>query len=575
MNQHSYKHGYLQTKSLFWTSNYYYLDHKHFFKFENDKSHSPIEVIILEQAKVEGPDKIDDLFYFTLIHQDYSTVYRAISLKDAEEWVAQLKLSINLLSNQPVLVSHHTLHTTIEDECNDEIELLQQNVDWKLHKIYDKLRLYYSDDSKFHYLKGNWVIDKPMKMIKKIFINENNLIYFQPSLKNHQSIKCNQFQQKYQICFSKKKKDQHQTNIHITYVRKQQIKSGYFIIQRDVQNSQILRINFQIFENHQNINQTQCEILIILKKSKDKLMHKFAKEYIINHQIINYEYDHIIEKIQEKSEVIIQTQNGIGQQNKKDGLEVYFLPNDHLGYQDVNPDRNHPALQNEERYLRFTQLNDNEKEILNQFRVRMKNLALNDNALIRHLQARQFDLNAAEKMLIDVLKWRKENNINSYDYKNEKYDYFRKQNILIMLGEGKLGHPIFYIRAENLLPDEYKEPNPTIEIFIEYFCSLMEHNISNMRGHIDCQILIIDCFNLSRKNVSLDLIKALMTYVFMKYPERQIRNIVINTDWLANQEIFTKKNYRENGLCWKRSQRNTSSFIKRYQYISNSEKIWR
>ncbi|CAD8083868.1 unnamed protein product [Paramecium primaurelia] len=24
-----------------------------------------------------------------------------------------------------------------------------------------------------------------------------------------------------------------------------------------------------------------------------------------------------------------------------------------------------------------------------------------------------------------------------------------------------------------------------------------------------------------------------MTYVFMKYPERQIRNIVINTDWLA------------------------------------------
>lgn len=41
-----------------------------------------------------------------------------------------------------------------------------------------------------------------------------------------------------------------------------------------------------------------------------------------------------------------------------------------------------------------------------------------------------------------------------------------------------MGYPIFYIRAENLLPDEYKEPNPTIEIFIEYFCCLMEHNIS-------------------------------------------------------------------------------------------------
>ncbi|CAD8187222.1 unnamed protein product [Paramecium pentaurelia] len=481
MNQYSYKHGYLQTKSLFWISNYYYLDHKHFFKFENDQSHSPIEVINLEQAKVEGPEKVDDLFYFTLIHKEYSTIYRAISLKDAEEWVAQLKLSINLLEVQPALISHHTLHTTIEDDANDEIELLQQNQNWKLHKIYDKLRMYYSNDSKFNYLKGEWTIGKSIKMIKKIFINENNLIYFQPGLKNHQTINSNQFQQQYSLSCGKQKKHKHQTHIHLTYQRKQQIKSTYFIIQRNILNSQLLTINFQLIENDKHVNQTQCQIIIIIKKSNDKLMHKFAKEYIINHQIINYEFDHIIDKIQEKSEIVQQTQNDTLQQNKINGLEIYFLPNDRLGFQDVNPNRNHPALQNEEKHLRFTQLNDKEKEILNQFRVKMKNLALNDNALIRHLQARQFDLNASEKMLTDILEWRKQNNLNSYDYRKDKYDYFRKQNILIMLGEGKMGYPIFYIRAENLLPDEYKEPNPTIEIFIEYFCCLMEHNISKQQ----------------------------------------------------------------------------------------------
>lgn len=41
----------------------------------------------------------------------------------------------------------------------------------------------------------------------------------------------------------------------------------------------------------------------------------------------------------------------------------------------------------------------------------------------------------------------------------------------------QFGHPIFYIRAEVVLPDLYKEPNPTLDVFIEYFCSLMEYNI--------------------------------------------------------------------------------------------------
>lgn len=38
--------------------------------------------------------------------------------------------------------------------------------------------MYYSNDSKFNYLKGEWTIGKSIKMIKKIFMNENNLIYF-------------------------------------------------------------------------------------------------------------------------------------------------------------------------------------------------------------------------------------------------------------------------------------------------------------------------------------------------------------------------------------------------------------
>lgn len=34
-------------------------------------------------------------------------------------------------------------------------------------------------------------------------------------------------------------------------------------------------------------------MIVSFKKSKDKVIHKFAKEYIINHQILNYEWDHV------------------------------------------------------------------------------------------------------------------------------------------------------------------------------------------------------------------------------------------------------------------------------------------
>lgn len=47
-------------------------------------------------------------------------------------------------------------------------------------------------------------------------------------------------------------------------------------------------------------------------------------------------------------------------------------------------------------------------------------------------------MDAAEKILTDVLDWRKSNNINNLDSNSPKFDFFRKQNVLLMLGEGKV-----------------------------------------------------------------------------------------------------------------------------------------
>lgn len=82
---------------------------------------------------------------------------------------------------------------------------------------------------------------------------------------------------------------------------------------------------------------------------------------------------------------------------------IHFPPQDREGYVDRNLDKLHPAYIYRDRYDRIKNLNENEKKILGEFRLKVKELKLNDNCLIRYLIARNYKIKDAYDMLIKGL----------------------------------------------------------------------------------------------------------------------------------------------------------------------------
>ncbi|CAL8148526.1 unnamed protein product [Orchesella dallaii] len=106
------------------------------------------------------------------------------------------------------------------------------------------------------------------------------------------------------------------------------------------------------------------------------------------------------------------------------------------------------AISNE----KFLKLSLTEKSVLDQFRTKMGPLLYedcmrHDTYLIRWLRARNFDINAAETMLRENLKWRKEKNIKNI--KNEDFGDLVQDYHLTIDTYDKIGQPIGVVDIYN------------------------------------------------------------------------------------------------------------------------------
>jgi len=82
---------------------------------------------------------------------------------------------------------------------------------------------------------------------------------------------------------------------------------------------------------------------------------------------------------------------------------IYFPSQDREGYVDRNLDKSHPAYIYKDKYDRIKYLSEDERKILSEFKLKAKEMRLNDNCLIRYLIARNYKIKDAYDMLINGL----------------------------------------------------------------------------------------------------------------------------------------------------------------------------
>lgn len=172
-----------------------------------------------------------------------------------------------------------------------------------------------------------------------------------------------------------------------------------------------------------------------------------------------------------------------------------------------------------------------QNEILNSFIQRLADLKsrkdrrfCTEACLLRYLRAREWNLDKAEKMLMNTLQWRKE-------YKPDKIapsevTHCAETGKVFINGKDKLGRPLVFLIPRHENSKDYVN-NVRLVVYV------LERAIQQMDEGVEQIVLMMDFKGYSRGNsVPLGVAREVLSILSNHYPERLGAAFMIDTPWL-------------------------------------------
>lgn len=172
-------------------------------------------------------------------------------------------------------------------------------------------------------------------------------------------------------------------------------------------------------------------------------------------------------------------------------------------------------------------------EEITKLRNRIKDVETNfctDQTLTRYIKARNHDLAAAEKMLRETLKWRKENKPEEIKGDDDACKKSKKLKQLYHIGTSKTGEPIFYVKpAVNPYPPDIR---------IKYLLFVLETVSNRMNCESGKMIWVMDLSDFGKDTFNdsygLEVAKTTLSILQNHYPERLLKFLVLDSPWYFN-----------------------------------------
>jgi hypothetical protein len=146
--------------------------------------------------------------------------------------------------------------------------------------------------------------------------------------------------------------------------------------------------------------------------------------------------------------------------------------------------------------------------------------------LIRYLKARDWNIEKAEKMLLNTLQWRKDfkpHKILASDIADEALT-----GKLYLFGKDKYDRPIIYMRPA-------RENSTNSEKQLKYLVYNLERAIRSMPNHVEQMVWLIDFKDFSLKNSPpINQSLAVVGILSDHYPERLGQAFLVDTPFVFN-----------------------------------------
>jgi len=150
---------------------------------------------------------------------------------------------------------------------------------------------------------------------------------------------------------------------------------------------------------------------------------------------------------------------------------------------------------------------------------------LKDIDIFRFLKARRFDIDVSMDMLINCLKWRKENDIRNITLDNVKSEIIKGK--VLVPGYDKEKRFLTIIRVSLHFPST--SDKETMEKMVLFFMEICK---SRLDPKTETFSLIFDLSNFSLSNMDYDLVRYLLKVFSDYYPESLGVCLVVNSPWI-------------------------------------------
>jgi len=176
-------------------------------------------------------------------------------------------------------------------------------------------------------------------------------------------------------------------------------------------------------------------------------------------------------------------------------------------------------------------INDEQKQIVKQFRLEMEGLGygdVSDGTLLRFLVSRQFDIPLSRDKLKMERQWRIETNPAQYAQmeEDEAMKNMANSRLVVLLPErDRHGRPVLFVQASRMDKNwDWDTKVRSTYKLIEGVCQLVPDD-----GNF---VIIWDMQTLGWNNVDYSILKFAIDLLQNYYPERMGFSYVINTNWI-------------------------------------------
>jgi len=150
-------------------------------------------------------------------------------------------------------------------------------------------------------------------------------------------------------------------------------------------------------------------------------------------------------------------------------------------------------------------------EKLTALRVQPKDLE--DAALARFVRAKDGNVDAAFNMMVEVLQWRKEHELDLILERDYEFAAQDRWGMAYWHGKDRFGRPILIIRGVRHDPKIFSTVST-----VRYLIWKLESKL--MEPKVDDVVVILDCINMTRNNLDMKLVRIIIPLLLNFYPER-------------------------------------------------------